>query len=72
METYGVVGALFKVCESYSEACLYLEEHIMKEKDDPNYESGAVAIRSVASMISELGYENLTQKQQEAAHVLPK
>jgi hypothetical protein len=35
MEVNGVAGALFKVCESYSEAHLYLEERFTKEKDDP-------------------------------------
>jgi hypothetical protein len=35
MEVNGVVGSLFKVCESYSEAHLYLKEHFTKATDDP-------------------------------------
>jgi hypothetical protein len=35
LEVNGVVGSLFKVCESYSEAHLYLREHFVKEKEDP-------------------------------------
>jgi hypothetical protein len=30
-----LVGSFFKVCESYSEAHLYLREHFVKEKEDP-------------------------------------
>jgi hypothetical protein len=35
LEVNGVVVSLFKVCESYSEAHLYLREHFVKEKEDP-------------------------------------
>jgi hypothetical protein len=31
----GLVGSLFKVCESYSEAHLYLKEHFVKEHPVP-------------------------------------
>jgi hypothetical protein len=34
-EVNGVVGSLFKVCESYSEAHLYLKEHFVKEDPAP-------------------------------------
>jgi hypothetical protein len=34
-EFNGVVGSLFKVCESYSEAHLYLKEHFVKEDPIP-------------------------------------
>jgi hypothetical protein len=34
-EVNGVVGSLFIVCESYSEAHLYLQEHFMKEDPAP-------------------------------------
>jgi viroplasmin and RNaseH domain-containing protein len=34
-EVNGVVGLLFKVCESYSEAHLYLKEHFVKEHPSP-------------------------------------
>jgi hypothetical protein len=34
-EVNGVVGSLFKVCESYSEARLYLKEHFVKEDPAP-------------------------------------
>jgi hypothetical protein len=34
-EVNGVVGSLFKVCESYSEAHLYLKEHFVKEHPTP-------------------------------------
>jgi hypothetical protein len=34
-EVNGVVGSLFKVCESYSEAHLYLKEHFVKERPPP-------------------------------------
>jgi hypothetical protein len=34
-EANGVVGSLFKVCESYSEARLYLKEHFVKEDPAP-------------------------------------
>jgi hypothetical protein len=34
-EVNGVVGSLFKVCESYSEAHLYLNEHFVKEDPAP-------------------------------------
>jgi hypothetical protein len=37
LEASGVVGSLFKVCESYSEAHLYLREHVAKEKEDPTF-----------------------------------
>jgi hypothetical protein len=35
LEVNGVVGSLFKVCESYSEAHLYLKEHFVKEHPIP-------------------------------------
>jgi hypothetical protein len=35
LEVNGVVGSLFKVCEYYSEAHLYLKEYFAKEKEDP-------------------------------------
>jgi hypothetical protein len=34
-EVNGVVGSFFKVCESYSEAHLYLKEHFVKEDPIP-------------------------------------
>jgi hypothetical protein len=34
-EVNGVVGSLFKVCESYSEDHLYLKEHFVKEDPVP-------------------------------------
>jgi hypothetical protein len=34
-EVNGVVGSLLKVCESYSEAHLYLKDHLMKEDPVP-------------------------------------
>jgi hypothetical protein len=34
-EVNGVLGSLFKVCESYSEAHLYLKEHFVKEDPTP-------------------------------------
>jgi hypothetical protein len=34
-EVNGVVGSLFKVCDSYSEAHLYLKEHFVKEHSTP-------------------------------------
>jgi hypothetical protein len=34
-EVNGVVGSLFKVCESYSKAHLYLKEHFVKEDPVP-------------------------------------
>jgi hypothetical protein len=37
IEVNGAIGALFKVCELYSEARLYLEEHFTKGKDDPMF-----------------------------------
>jgi viroplasmin and RNaseH domain-containing protein len=39
LEVIGVVGSLFKVCESYPEAHLYLREHFVKEKEEsiPQY-----------------------------------
>jgi hypothetical protein len=72
VEVDGVIGALFKVCESYSKACLYLEGHFTKDKYDPTYESGAVATAATEIRRYELGNENLTQKKQEAARALPK
>jgi hypothetical protein len=36
LEVNGMVGSLFKVCESYSEARLYLKEHIVKEHPVPS------------------------------------
>jgi hypothetical protein len=44
LEVNGVVGSPFKVCESYSEAHLYLREHFVKEKEDhiPEYRSDQV------------------------------
>jgi hypothetical protein len=36
LEVNGVVGLLFKVCESYSEAHLYLKEYIVKEHPTPS------------------------------------
>jgi hypothetical protein len=36
LEVNGVVGSLFKVCESYSEAHLYLKEHFVKEHPTPS------------------------------------
>jgi hypothetical protein len=35
-EVNGVVGSLFKVCESYSEALLYLKEHFAKKLTAPS------------------------------------
>jgi hypothetical protein len=35
LEVNGVVGSLFKVCESYSEAHLYLKEHFVPEHPIP-------------------------------------
>jgi hypothetical protein len=35
LEVNEVVGSLFKVCESYSEARLYLREYYVKEKGGP-------------------------------------
>jgi hypothetical protein len=36
LEVNGVVGSLFKVCESYSEAHLYLKENFVKENPAPS------------------------------------
>jgi hypothetical protein len=36
LEVNGMVGSLFKVCESYSEAHLYLNEHFIKEHPAPS------------------------------------
>jgi hypothetical protein len=36
LEVNGVVWSLFKVCESYSEAHLYLKEHFVKEHPAPS------------------------------------
>jgi hypothetical protein len=36
LEVNGVVGSLFKVCESYSEAHLYLKDHSVKEHPVPS------------------------------------
>jgi hypothetical protein len=35
LKVNGVTVSLFKVCESYSEARLYLKEYFVKEKEDP-------------------------------------
>jgi hypothetical protein len=35
LEVNGVVGSLFKVCESYSESDLYLKEHFVQEHPTP-------------------------------------
>jgi hypothetical protein len=35
LEINGVVGSLFKVCESYSGAHLYLRENFIYVKEDP-------------------------------------
>jgi hypothetical protein len=35
LEVNGVVGALYKLCESYSETRLYLRKQFMEEKEDP-------------------------------------
>jgi hypothetical protein len=36
LEVNGVVGSLFKVCESYSKAHLYLKEHFVKDHPAPS------------------------------------
>jgi hypothetical protein len=36
LEVNGVVGLLFKVCESYSEAHLYLKEHFIQDHPAPS------------------------------------
>jgi hypothetical protein len=36
LEVNDVFGLLFKVCESYSEAYLYLREHLVKENPAPS------------------------------------
>jgi benzoyl-CoA reductase/2-hydroxyglutaryl-CoA dehydratase subunit BcrC/BadD/HgdB len=36
LEVNGVVGLLFKVCESYSEAYLYLKEHFVQDHPTPS------------------------------------
>jgi hypothetical protein len=36
LEVNGVVGALSKLCESYSKAHLYLKEHFVKEHPAPS------------------------------------
>jgi hypothetical protein len=36
LEVNGVVGSLFKVCESYSEAHLYLKEHFVQDHPTPS------------------------------------
>jgi hypothetical protein len=54
LEVNGVVGSLFKVCESYSEAHLYLKEHFVKEHPTP---SNVAAIDSPPSF-SEVGFSS--------------
>jgi hypothetical protein len=36
LEVNGVVGSMFKVCESYSEAHLYLKEHFVQDHPAPS------------------------------------
>jgi hypothetical protein len=36
LEVNGMVGSLFKVCESYSESHLYLKEHLVREHPAPS------------------------------------
>jgi hypothetical protein len=48
-----------------------LENYLQQEKDDHNSQLDEVAKAAAASSMSVLHYEDLTQKQQEAARSLP-
>jgi hypothetical protein len=71
-EIEGVVESIYKWCESYDEAHIYLENYLHKQKQDKVTASGEVALAAFKKKIHVLGYEDLTQQKHEAARKLPK
>jgi hypothetical protein len=71
-EIEGVVGSLYGSCNSYDQARKYVEDYLHQQNGGHLMESSAVALASLKKKIQILGYEHLTQKQQEQARTLPK
>jgi hypothetical protein len=58
--------------DSYAQAQKYLEDYLHQRKGGQLIESSAVTLAALKKKIDILGYDDLTQKQQEQAIRLPK
>jgi hypothetical protein len=70
-EIEGVPTSLYESCNSYAQARKYLEDYLHQQKGDHLMEITNVALAALKKKHI-LGYEDLTQKQQEHARTLPK
>jgi hypothetical protein len=52
LEVNGVVGSLFKVCESYSEAHIYLKEHFVQDQPVPSNVASTDSLPSFTKVAS--------------------
>jgi uncharacterized protein HemY len=71
-EIEGVLARLYESCNSYAQAHKYLEDYLHQQKGDHLMEISTVALEALIFFLNILGYEDLTQKQQEYARTLPK
>jgi viroplasmin and RNaseH domain-containing protein len=71
-EIEGVAGSIYESCGSYDQAHKKMEDYLHQQKEDQLIESSALALADLKKKINILGYEDLTQKQQEQARRHPK